>query len=52
MRLLDAADPGNPIVNAVVQVFTAPDAGPAVEIGRALTDATGRYDMVLRPPSQ
>ncbi len=43
----------NPVVNAVVRVYTDPSAGgPAVELGRALTDAEGNYEMFLAPPPQ
>jgi hypothetical protein len=56
--LHDAAD--NAIVNALVRVFQPPSAGssstPAltqwVEIGRAITDSTGHYDMYLAPAGQ
>jgi hypothetical protein len=51
LTLHDAQE--NPIVNAIVRVFQ--QAGqPAgwVEIGRAITDATGHYDMYLAPPTQ
>ncbi|MGH7268961.1 MAG: hypothetical protein ACREJ3_00905, partial [Polyangiaceae bacterium] len=41
-RLVDPS--GNPVVRAVVRVFTVPLSGQAVEIGRAMTDASGRYD--------
>jgi hypothetical protein len=42
----------NPIVSSIVRVFQVPGAGAAVEIGRAITDATGQYDMYLAPSSQ
>jgi hypothetical protein len=44
-QLLDPL--GNFIVAAVVRVFELPATGPAVEMGRALTDATGTYDLYL-----
>ena len=38
----------NPIVGAVVRAFALPTGGTAfVEIGRAMTDAAGRYEMPL-----
>lgn len=46
---------GNPIVAAVVrvyQVLTSGTSTQAVEIGAAMTDATGHYDMYLAPTSQ
>jgi hypothetical protein len=50
------ADPhGNPIVNALVRVYkvSSPGAsgtpGGAVEVGRALTDAGGHFDLYLAP---
>jgi hypothetical protein len=57
--LHDAAD--NAIVNALVRVFQPPSPGSApstpaltqwVEIGRAVTDSTGHYDMYLAPAAQ
>jgi hypothetical protein len=44
-QLLDPL--GNFIVAAVVRVFELPATGQAVEMGRALTDATGTYDLYL-----
>jgi hypothetical protein len=50
-KLVDPA--ANPIVHAVVRVFQLPASGPAVELGRAITDATtGQYDMYIAPPLQ
>jgi hypothetical protein len=48
---LDLHDPfENPIVRAVVSVFTTPCAGhPAIEVGQAITDENGHYDMYLDP---
>jgi hypothetical protein len=47
MVLTDAAK--NPIRGAVVRMFLMQSAGPAIEVGRAITDATGRFDMYLDP---
>jgi len=49
VELYDPYD--NPVVAAVVRVFQVPATGPAVEVGRALTDATGTYDLYLAPSS-
>jgi hypothetical protein len=65
LTLLDIQ--GNPIVNAVVRAFRVPTPRSAssggtgvptqgvieqaVEVGRAMTDATGHYDMYLAPPA-
>ncbi|HEY5145782.1 MAG TPA: hypothetical protein VII82_03410 [Polyangiaceae bacterium] len=44
---------GNGIANAVVRVFTDPSAGGApVELGRAITDSNGNYEIDLAPPAQ
>jgi hypothetical protein len=49
---LTLRDPqGNPIVNAIVRVFELSDPTGWVETGRAITDATGHYDMYLAPAS-
>jgi hypothetical protein len=40
---------GNPIVNAIVRVYQVLVTGGAVEVGRALTDAGGHYDLFLAP---
>jgi hypothetical protein len=46
-------DPGcNPIVEGLVRVYETPATGAAIEIGEALTDSTGHYDMYLAPPPQ
>lgn len=42
----------NPIVEAVVRMYEMPAMGSAFEVGQALTDATGHYDMYLAPPGQ
>jgi hypothetical protein len=58
MRLTDSAKGGltpadNPVPNAVVRVFTDPSQGaPAVELGQAITDAQGNYEMYIAPPDQ
>ena len=50
MALTDKYD--NKIAEAVVRVFTDPSrGGPAVELGRAITDSNGNYEMVLAPPA-
>ncbi len=49
-KLVDPA--ANPIVHAVVRVFQMPASGPAVELGRAITNETGQYDMYIAPPLQ
>jgi hypothetical protein len=48
-QLLDPL--GNPVVAAIVRFYMLPRNGPAVEVGRALTDTTGVYDMYLAPSS-
>jgi hypothetical protein len=50
LRLNDPGD--NPIVRAVVRAFLVPSGGPAAEVGRAITDATGQYEMYLASPAQ
>jgi hypothetical protein len=51
LKLLDPI--GNGIVNAVVRAFapaqTSP-AAPAIELGDAITDATGQYDLYVALP--
>jgi hypothetical protein len=42
---------GNAISDAVVRMFTTVN-GPAVEVGRAMTNATGRFDMYIDPRIQ
>jgi hypothetical protein len=53
IQLFDPAS--NPVVGAVVRVYQVPaDASPtkpAMEVGRAFTDATGTYEMYLAPSS-
>jgi hypothetical protein len=43
---------GNPVAGAVVRVYQVPTSGPAIEVGRAFTDATGTYALYLAPSSQ
>ena len=50
MKLRDPYD--NPIVSSVVRIFQVPAEGQAVEIGEAITDATGQFSMYLAPSSQ
>lgn len=60
MRLTDTAGTSglftgknNPVPYAVVRVFTDPSQGaPAVELGRAVTDADGNYEMYIAPLDQ
>jgi hypothetical protein len=53
---LQLVDPnGNPMIHAIVRAFAMPpgsSAGPAVELGEAITDETGNYEMYLALPSQ
>jgi hypothetical protein len=42
----------NAISNAIVRVFTDPSQGPAIELGRAVTDSNGNYEMYLAPSSE
>jgi hypothetical protein len=42
----------NPIVEGLVRVYLTPATGSAFEVGEALTDSTGHYDMYLAPPPQ
>jgi hypothetical protein len=43
----------NPVVNAVVRVFTYPtQTAPAVQLGEAITDGNGNYEMYVAPPDQ
>ncbi len=58
MRLTDQAGNGdqemdNPVINAIVRVFTDPtQTGSAVELGQAITDVNGNYEMYIAPPTQ
>jgi hypothetical protein len=47
LELRDPAD--SPIIRAVVRAFALSSTGPAVELGRAITDASGRYSLYLAP---
>jgi hypothetical protein len=42
----------NAIVGAVVRVYQVPTKGAALELGRAITDSTGAYEMFLTPRTQ
>jgi hypothetical protein len=49
MQVVDSA--GNPVANAVVRVYTDPlKTGSAVELGAAMTDSAGNYELFLAPP--
>ena len=50
LQLFDAL--GNPAAQALVQVFENPASGAPYEIGQAITDATGHFDMYLDPAAQ
>ena len=51
MQLTDTMP--NPVANAIVRVFTDPSqGGPAIELGQAITDVHGNYQMYIAPPSQ
>ena len=43
---------GIAVANAIVRLFTMPPSGPAIELGRAVTDATGHFDMYIDPAAQ
>jgi hypothetical protein len=45
---VDAAD--NPIVRALVRVYSLPASGQAIELGSALTDENGQYEMFVALP--
>jgi hypothetical protein len=45
LRLVDPND--NPIVQALVSVYSLPASGSAIELGSALTDGNGRYEMFV-----
>jgi hypothetical protein len=50
---LQLADAVGPLVGgAVVRVYSVPVEGPAIEVGLAITDALGRFDMYLDPGLQ
>jgi hypothetical protein len=50
LQLADATDPL--VGGAVVRVYALPLEGPAIEVGLAITDALGRFDMYLDPGLQ
>lgn len=44
---------GNCFGNAIVQVFTDPSPGSrAIQLGQAITDTSGHFEMDLAPPAQ
>ena len=43
---------GIAVTNAVVRMFTVPASGLAIELGRAVTDPAGRFDMYIDPAAQ
>jgi hypothetical protein len=50
---LSLYDPvGNALIHAIVRAFWLPNQGSAVELGNALSDVNGHYDMYLALPSQ
>ena len=50
---LELVDPaGNNVVQAVVRVYQTPAIGPPFEIGAAITDGNGHFDMYLAPSAQ
>lgn len=52
-RGLQIRDPSHfPIANAIVRMFTLQGKGPAIEVGRAITDDQGRFDMYIDPAVQ
>jgi hypothetical protein len=42
----------NPIQDAIVRIFELHPSGRWVEVGHAVTDASGHYEMYLAPPTQ
>jgi hypothetical protein len=50
LQLFDAL--GNPAADALVQIFENPASGAPYEIGEAVTDVTGHFDMYLDPAAQ
>jgi hypothetical protein len=50
LQLFDAL--GNPAADALVQIFENPASGNPYEIGEAVADATGHFDMYLDPAAQ
>jgi hypothetical protein len=51
LALHDGTPDDSPIVGAVVRAYDVPATGPAVLLGRAITDVTGHYDMFIAPSS-
>jgi hypothetical protein len=50
---LTLQDPSaNPIQDAIVRIFELHPSGRWVEVGHAVTDASGHYEMYLAPPAQ
>jgi hypothetical protein len=50
---LSLQDPStNPIANAVVRIFELDPSGRWLDVGHAVTDASGHYEMYLAPPTQ
>jgi hypothetical protein len=50
---LQLVDPnGNPMQDAVVRVYQTPTMVPPFEIGAAITDGNGHFDMYLAPSAQ
>ena len=43
---------GVAITNALVRMFTIRPSGPAIELGRAVTDASGRFEMYIDPAAE
>jgi hypothetical protein len=41
-----------PVANAIVRMFSLQGPRPAIEVGRAVTDESGRFDMYLDPAVQ
>jgi hypothetical protein len=50
LQLFDAQ--GDPAVGALVRVYEMPSSGTPYEIGEAITDANGHFDMYLDPNAQ
>jgi hypothetical protein len=50
LTLLDPT--GAPLARAQVRFFSIASQGPAIEVGRARTDGSGRFEMYLQPPAQ
>lgn len=50
LRLFDSL--GNPVAEAIVRVFQTPSNAAPYEIGEAITDGAGHFDMYLDPSAQ